>query len=388
MFSWGANSGGQLGVGDFIDRYKPVCIQGVTASILSGGGAQSVVAFVDKVYTCGQFGPGNCSPIFHSLDFNFEPILHISSGWDFSVVLTHTGHLVTWGSNTYGQIGRSETKFSSTPTVVSAPPIRSIAAGLRHVIAVSSHGELFVWGSNRRQQLGQTSRGSSGLNSLTEPSPVSIRSPDGSRVVSCSAGANNSAILTETGLVALWGDLTYFRRPRENDKNQHVITSQPLWLSGDDFGGERVVQLASGWDHLVALTAAGSVYTCGRSDLGQLGRQADSTCSTVAQLTVTRSSTSFDPTPRPVPFNDPDGETVIPVTVTAGSEHTLMLDANGRVWAWGWNEHGMCGTAKSEHLDKSISVPDCIRQPAIVEFPFPVHVRSIGTGYGHSFAAS
>ena len=65
MFSWGANSVGQLGLGDRQDRKAP--------------------ALVDALWAL--------------------PVVQLAAGDGHSLALTTNGHMFAWGSNDSGQLG-------------------------------------------------------------------------------------------------------------------------------------------------------------------------------------------------------------------------------------------------------------------------------------------
>ena len=64
------------------------------------------------------------------------------------------------------------------------------------------------------------------------------------------------------------------------------------------------------------------------------------------------------------------------VKAIAGSEHCLALSTEGKVLAWGWNEHGSCGLEGLE----------TVATPTHVKIPGSRPVRDIFVGAAHCFA--
>ncbi|GAA47691.1 secretion-regulating guanine nucleotide exchange factor [Clonorchis sinensis] len=191
------------------------------------------------------------------------------------------------------------------------------------------------------------------------------------------------------GYVLVFGDLRYFHGPQAVDEPRAAGESRFLSFSRHLFGDRPVVQVASGWSHIVGRTDTGAVYTWGRADLGQLGRPNYPSIDSVGPR--------HDPTPGLVVFDDGEnGRPVKIVDVAAGSEHSMALDENGRIWTWGWNEHGMCGILSVTDSDESGDHPlhGCLQRPTCVTFPSSNTYQSlrdpkaiaIGAGYGHSLA--
>jgi len=62
--------------------------------------------------------------------------------------------------------------------------------------------------------------------------------------------------------------------------------------------------------------------------------------------------------------------------VISGSEHCLALDGEGRVYSWGWNEHGNCGTGDTENVSS----------PTKIQFDNDKSICDIFVGSAHCFA--
>merc|ERR550534_2272043 len=104
------------------------------------------------------------------------------------------------------------------------------------------------------------------------------------------------------------------------DSDVFKALSEPTLVAMPQYCG-KVVDIVSGWTHMMALTESGDVYTWGRNTYGQLGK----------------SKEQLDFRPSKVPLLENIKH------IVAGSEHSMALDKNGELWIWGWNEHGSCG---------------------------------------------
>lgn len=282
--------------------------------------------------------------------------------------------------------------------------VRAVSAGLRHAVTVSDSGVVQNW--TRRPDY-QRFHGTDHIVNLS-----AVRE-DAGLVLGCSTGAYHSVVWTDSGHVAVWGDLRFgLGGPLSAPKTDANSAPEVHWIPNRFFGNERVLSVMSGWSHILALTELGNLYTWGRADFGQLGRtlteaSAPSTPSTSGDKPTVWpiKGKTFDPVPGRVIFgctSEPQSPTeeVHITRVVAGSEHCLALDERQRLWSWGWNEHGMCGIgqvaeADNQTSDFSIRPLDpsdsdwCLKRPFLVRFPDPKpfpRILNIGSGYGHSFA--
>ena len=108
-----------------------------------------------------------------------------------------------------------------------------------------------------------------------------------------------------------------------------------------DSNSGRVTAVASGTDHILALTAGGDVYSWGCGEKGRLGRLAESDADNTSKRDEDAKMKLL--TPRKVP-NLPAGTTAI----VAGSYHSFSIKASpdggqSEVHAWGLNSYGQLG---------------------------------------------
>jgi uncharacterized repeat protein (TIGR02543 family) len=139
VFMWGYNIYGQCGDGTIINKLVPTeiesnfdLIEGETVIQISLGGNSFSIArtskrrvFVWGYNENGQLGDGTTidrtkpTEITPHFDLNDnETIIQVSLGNEHSVILTSNGRILTWGGNTFGQLGIGTSTRKSSPTIV------------------------------------------------------------------------------------------------------------------------------------------------------------------------------------------------------------------------------------------------------------------------------
>ncbi|EJT48106.1 hypothetical protein A1Q1_02916 [Trichosporon asahii var. asahii CBS 2479] len=96
--------------------------------------------------------------------------------------------------------------------------------------------------------------------------------------------------------------------------------------------GEKVVQVTAGHTFSLFLTDAGKVYACGSSEHGQLGN------GTTGERLVKAGKTSYDVQAPPHTF---EGKKI--AQISSGNQHSLALDEDGNVYAWGYAGYARLG---------------------------------------------
>lgn len=136
------------------------------------------------------------------------------------------------------------------------------------------------------------------------------------------SAVTHTAALRTDGTVWTWG---------RNTEGQLGYTYSGLLPRRVDLPGA-AADIAAGESHTMALLADGTVRAWGSNGYGQLGNPYGPN----------------DPDkPEPVQVLREDGSPLSGVkAIAAGSLHSLALDANGRIWAWGYNGSGQLGTGE------------------------------------------
>lgn len=84
-------------------------------------------------------------------------VIKVECGSQFSVALTRSGAVYTWGKGDYHRLGHGTVDHVRRPRKVAAlqgKKIVSIATGSLHCVACSDAGEVYTWGDNDEGQLG------------------------------------------------------------------------------------------------------------------------------------------------------------------------------------------------------------------------------------------
>jgi len=295
-----------------------VAAGGLFNLVLTSSG--QLYAFGDNYY--GQLGNSannetspsvNPTPTLVVLPGAAGTVTAIGAGLHHSLVGTSTGQLYAFGENYYGQLGSAaneeSNKANPTPTLVVLPGasggIAQVAAGEGFSLALTSTGQLYAFGDNEYGQLGSTAS----LEPDATPTLVTLPGAAG-RVIAIAAGLDHSLALTSTGQLYAFGENRYGQLGNAMNEKTSEPNATPSLVTLPGASG-RIVQIAaSGWDSF-ALTSAGELYAFGENDFGQLGN-----------TTNNKNDEEPDPTPTRVGF--PDGATAATVSNGPWGFQTLV----------------------------------------------------------------
>ena len=195
----------------------------------------------------------------------------ISNDGNSTVTLDSDGNLLSFGDNTYGQLGNGTTDSGvEADAIVINDQIASVYSGENNFLAVSKEGRLYTWGKNEYGLIGTATTG----NLLI---PVNItgafRLNNNEKIISADrAGANSSEFsvaLTNSGRIFTWGNSTFGQL---GDGNNHSSPVQLPTDITDKFNlqdGEKIIEAVTSDSnmayagHVIALTNYGKVFTWG-----------------------------------------------------------------------------------------------------------------------------
>ena len=349
VWTWGSNYEGQLGVGNTVSSSVPVQAQGLTAATQTCGGSGyslalgqdgSVWAWGGNYY--GTLGDGaDSSSLLPKQIPDLISITKIACGSSHALALKSDGTVWAWGSNTQGALGDGTTLTRRRPIMVAGlTGVADVTAGEDFSAALMPDGTVREWGvsaSNGSPRLVSVqTAGVTGaatiVGSVNSISLVAIGSdgrtwwrwttgstpvlqPQVVDLKAVAAGYGQTLLLRSDGTVLSFGENGNAFGNLGDGTTTYRDTPGPV----ADIS--RIVQVASGGWHGLALDSWGNVWSWGRDASGELGRGR-------------ALSRGF---PATVP-----GLTAM-VEVAAGYTHSLALDQNGNVWAWGSNGYGELG---------------------------------------------
>ena len=190
----------------------------------------------------------------------------IACGRHHCIVVATYGLVWTWGQGQHGTLGLGDKADRRTPVCLGntrlPAKIVSVAAGATFSIALSDTGSIWTWGTSQRGCLGLESTAASLI-----PAEVPPSSFDGP-VTNVSAGLAHSLAVTALMTMWAWGDGTYGRLGL-GDNFDRWRPSQVG--AGTEFAAVEIKQVVCGFAHSLALTLHGDLYSWGRGAQGRLG---------------------------------------------------------------------------------------------------------------------
>jgi alpha-tubulin suppressor-like RCC1 family protein len=299
--AWGDNSFGQLGNNSLTPSNVPVAVSssGVLAgktviSVAAGNHSMalcsdgSVVAWGDN--SSGQLGNGSTVdskvPVLMTQSgvLAGKTVVSVAAGLYHSLALCSDGTLVSWGWNSYGQLGNNTMLDSSLPVsvtqngVLAGKAVVSISAGAGHSYALCEDGTIAAWGYNFYGQLGNSNTADSSVPVLVNRGGVL----SGKTVVSVKAGGSHALALCSDGTLAAWG----LNSDGQLGDNTAIDSSTPVLVTQSGvLAGKTVVAISAGQSLSLAMGSDGTVAAWGYGDLGQLGNGGTSSSSVPVLIT-------------------------------------------------------------------------------------------------------
>ncbi|XP_077983839.1 E3 ubiquitin-protein ligase HERC2-like [Glandiceps talaboti] len=278
IYACGESTNGRLGLGTVngnvsLPRYVQYLSQYVVKKVaVHSGGRHSMALTVDgKVFSWGEGDDGklghfsrmNCDKPRLIEALKARRARDIACGSSHSAAITSDGGLYTWGLGEYGRLGHGDNSTQLRPKQVKSligHRVIQVACGSRdaQTLCLTDDGLVFSWGDGDFGKLGRG--GSEGVNI-----PHNVERLNGQGVIQIECGAQFSLALTRSGQVWTWGKGDYFRLGHGTDA--HVRKPQVV----EGLKGKKIVHVAVGALHCLAVTDQGQVYAWGDNDHGQQG---------------------------------------------------------------------------------------------------------------------
>jgi alpha-tubulin suppressor-like RCC1 family protein len=188
-------------------------------------------------------------------------ILALSAGADHSLMVSETGELYTFGHGDRGVLGHGDEADQHTPRMVAALQgvrVSAVAAGEYHSLALSTAGEVYSFGQGDYGLLGHS-------DDVSQLTPLPITGLQGVSVCGVAAGGLHSLVVSTTGRLYSFGCRALGALGHGDQDDQMT----PRLVEG--LHGLRVLAVAAGKYHSLALSEAGEVYSFGICEYGKLG---------------------------------------------------------------------------------------------------------------------
>ena len=250
----------------------------------------------------------------HALDNSTKTPVIFNSGslFDKKIVSVSCGHNQTFCVDTSGTLHAWGDNFSTIDPFIMCygslvnKKIVFVTCGFHHTMVVDSNGTLHAWGNNPRCALDDKS-------SVHKYIPFIVNNGSllGKTIVSVACGATHTVALDTTG--ALHQLRLNDDDDDRDDTGGNKYKYKPFIVNCGSLIGKKIVSVACGNAHTIAVDTNGILHTWGRDRSNQQGDT-----SIIA---------------KPVAVNLRLIKTI--VSVTCGAFYTIALDTSGKLHAWG-----------------------------------------------------
>uniref|UniRef100_F6YMX2 RCC1 and BTB domain-containing protein 1 n=1 Tax=Ciona intestinalis TaxID=7719 RepID=F6YMX2_CIOIN len=239
------------------------------------------------------------------------------------------------------------------PLLSLLPPCLLEKINLVFTFGQSATEVIFTTLDEKVYSLGTNTSGCLGVgDNSSSLEPRLLESFSGQKIISLSAGSGpHVLVLTQDGGVYSWGHNSYMQLGNGGTSPG----TSPSLLSRNI--SNKVVQIACGSHHSMALTTEGEVYTWGYNNCGQIGS----------------GSTANQGSPRKVTACIGNKRII---DITCGQTTSLCVTDSGEVYSWGYNGNGQLGVGNNVNQTN----------PCRVAALQGVVIAQVVCGYAHALA--
>lgn len=362
ILTWGVNDHGALGRDTTWDGGLVEMNDGEDVDMKDGSDSDSEIG--------GDLNPEESTP--RQIDMSGIPpetqFAQVATTNNATFALTTDGLVYGWGTfRSYdGELSFSPTvEIQRQPTLIpSLKKVKKISGGAEHVVALTSNGFVYTWGSRGTQgQLGR--RFAPRIVDWRKEGLLPRRVANLRGIADVWTGSSHSfAVDAKEGTVYSWGINNAGQTGVDENMGEYggaVDMPTPVASLRDYYG--RIVQMAGGEFHTLALTTEGKCLAWGRLYSFATGTKFDSLPEGFI-IRDERGKPSILRTPTVVE----DGDFPTPLSfIAAAGEHSLAVAADGSVYSWGLNLSNQIGQGDEEEIKTPTRVKGkSIREKQIV----------------------
>eukprot|EP00750_Incisomonas_marina_P023662 INCI5050.11.p1 GENE.INCI5050.11~~INCI5050.11.p1 ORF type:complete len:5548 (+),score=758.11 INCI5050.11:324-16967(+) len=265
VFAWGNGANGRLGNGAPDDQPLPVQVFFAASGNSVSGDAGNVASALNL--------PGDNGDAAGTANGVTPRIVKIFCGASHSLAIDHAGRAFAWGKNNQGQCGLGNRTDAFEPrsiTALAGAVVVDMAGGWEHSLACTQHGQAFAFGAGYKDKRSSVSVPPVlGIVPVPERCllPQQIEHPFRNLcIVSVHCGWDHSMAITDTGKLYTWG-------AGHNGKLGHgTVDPAPAPQLVRALEKYRVVYAEGGCEHSMAICDPGGLlFTWGQGDGGRLG---------------------------------------------------------------------------------------------------------------------
>jgi RCC1 and BTB domain-containing protein len=271
-------------------------------------------------------------PVFSLLSIDFLQSVKLACVFgtcgNEAVIVSHIGEVYALGSNSNGCLGVGDSQSSLQPRKVEALSKKGVVhlayGSGPHVLALTSEGELYSWGHNGYGQLGLGTSITTGQGTIPRRLCGDF---SGVRIVSVACGGHHTIAVTATGKVYSWG----YNNCGQLGTGGTVNHTAPCRVDGGALEGVASVSASCGHACSFTISQQGELFSWGYNGNGQLGIGSNSSQSLPCRLKL--------------PEHTLIGQ------VVCGHSHTMCLSDEGGLYSWGSNTYGQLGTGSKTNTN-------------------------------------
>ena len=237
-----------------------------------------------------------------------------------------------------------------TPILISGlKNITRIICGANHAIALDNLGKVFIWGCGEQAQLGYRPVERMKLNGLK---PSALRIKGKVRMVGIGTGSNHAFSIDDKSNVWTWGSNSFGQTGISvgaGEDNAVIFSPEKVKALAKGGVDDRVIEVAGGMHHSIAVTSSGKCLIWGRVDGCQTGLDISK---------IPEEDYIVDARNNPRILTKPTVLEKIQNAqyAAAGTDHNIALDGNHEAYAWGFSANYQTGLGTSDDVEEPTKI--------------------------------
>jgi alpha-tubulin suppressor-like RCC1 family protein len=235
-------------------------------------------------------------------------------------------------------VGHLNVRRLSRPALLAAAAIGALGLFYATAAVAGGPGSLLAWGANTDGALGNGTTTSSDV-------PVAVSAgaaPAGATFTEVAAGYDHNLALSSTGQVYSWGGVNTYASLGDGSTSAAAV---PVAVTGGAIpAGTTFSQIAAGGYVELALASNGRLYSWGYNAFGDLGDGSMSSATSTVPVAVAFSG--YSPVKLAIGISQ----------ISAGINFGLALASDGAAYGWGDNSSGQLGNGTTTGADTPTAV--------------------------------